>query len=60
MIVGSCNTTKPKHFLKSDIGGLQDSLLVDRDGNKYYVRKLLDNNYWMTTNLKLNIPDSYC
>lgn len=60
MIAGSCSTTKPKHFLKSDIGGLQDSLLVDRDGNKYYIRKMLDNNHWMTTNLKLNIPGSYC
>src|SRR5687767_8518571 len=38
----------------------QDSLLVDQDGNRYPVRKMPDNNLWMTTNLKLNIPDSYC
>jgi len=39
---------------------LNDSLLIDRDGNRYSVKKMLDNNLWMTTNLKLNIPDSYC
>lgn len=57
---GSCNTAKPKHLLKSNVAGLQDSLLTDSEGNKYSVKKLDDNNYWMTTNLKLNIPDSYC
>lgn len=38
----------------------QDSLLVDNDGNKYPVRILLDGNQWMTVNLKLSIPGSYC
>jgi len=40
--------------------GLNDSLLVDRDGNRYSIKKMSDNNLWMTVNLKLNIPDSYC
>ena len=38
----------------------QDSVLIDSDGNRYSVRKMPDNNLWMTTNLKLNIPESYC
>ena len=37
-----------------------DSLLVDRDGNKYPVKMMMDNNIWMTANLKVNVPNSYC
>jgi uncharacterized protein (TIGR02145 family) len=48
------------HFTKIKMVELEDSLLVDRDGNRYSVRKMIDNNLWMTTNLKVNIPDSYC
>lgn len=57
--MGSCKTFKSKHLLESDIGRLQDSLLVDREGNNYSVKELLDNNYWMTSNLNINIPGSY-
>ena len=39
---------------------MNDSQLVDRDGNKYPVKILSDNNLWMTTNLELNIVNSYC
>jgi uncharacterized protein (TIGR02145 family) len=39
---------------------LKDSLLVDREGNKYPVKIFPDHKVWMTTNLKLNIPGSYC
>ena len=58
--VGSCGTTNPRHSHNTNIAVLQDSLLVDSDGNRYPVKELLDNSLWMTTNLKLNIPDSYC
>jgi hypothetical protein len=37
-----------------------DSLLIDRDGNKYTIKLFSDNSLWMTTNLNLNISDSYC
>ena len=37
-----------------------DSLLVDKDGNKYSMKMLLDGKLWMMNNLKLQIPDSYC
>ena len=37
-----------------------DSLLLDKDGNKYPIKLLLDGNLWMTTNLKLQIEGSYC
>ena len=58
--VGFCGHlyAMPTHNMKSS--GLNDSLLIDRDGNKYSIKKMLDNNLWMTANLKLNIPDSYC
>ena len=39
---------------------VHDSVLVDRDGNKYSTILLLDGNLWMTSNLQLNIQDSYC
>ena len=56
--IGACRTLYPMHSLK--MTGLQDTLLADRDGNRYPIKKMLDNNLWMTANLKLNIPDSYC
>ena len=37
-----------------------DSLLIDRDGNKYTIKAFSDNSLWMTTNLNLNISGSYC
>jgi uncharacterized protein (TIGR02145 family) len=47
-------------FLCGSLHAQQDSFLVDRDGNRYPIKKMPDNNLWMTANLKLNIPDSYC
>lgn len=35
-------------------------MLVDKDGNRYPIRILRDNNLWMTANLKLSMPGSYC
>lgn len=58
--IGSFRAIKPMHALKMRMAGLQDSLLIDRDGNRYPIKKMLDSNIWMTANLKLNIPDSYC
>lgn len=46
--------------LKMKIGWPQDSVLVDREGNKYPLKAFPDNNLWMTSNLKLNIAGSYC
>jgi uncharacterized protein (TIGR02145 family) len=58
--VVSCSTTNQIRLQQTRSPKLNDSLLVDRDGNRYTIRKMLDNNLWMTANLKLNIPDSYC
>ena len=48
------------HGQQTRMREIQDSLLVDGDGNRYPLKKMLDNNLWMTTNLKLNISESYC
>jgi uncharacterized protein (TIGR02145 family) len=56
IVISSCRT----HAVKTKTTTLQDSSLVDSDGNKYPIKKMLDNNLWMTANLKLNIPESYC
>jgi uncharacterized protein (TIGR02145 family) len=58
--LGSCKALYSQQPHKTGTTGMQDSLLVDRDGNRYPVKKMLDNNLWMIANLKLNIPDSYC
>ena len=56
----SCNTTNQTHLQNTISHKLNDSLLLDRDGNRYSIKIFTENNIWMTTNLKLNIPDSYC
>jgi uncharacterized protein (TIGR02145 family) len=38
----------------------RDSLLRDADGNTYSLRGMLDGRTWMTDNLNLARPDSYC
>lgn len=56
----ACATTDQAHLSKSDSAGPPDSVLVDKEGNKYPIRILADSKLWMTANLNLNIPDSYC
>jgi len=41
-------------------GQQQPSTLKDRDGNTYAIRLFPDNKIWMTENLHINIPGSYC
>ena len=40
--------------------GGRDSLLRDEDGNTYVLRDMPDGRTWMTDNLSLVRPDSYC
>src|SRR6266542_6374250 len=56
----SCRTSNQMRTVKTNYVKLHDSVLVDNDGNRYSVKILRDNNLWMTANLKLNIPGSYC
>jgi uncharacterized protein (TIGR02145 family) len=37
-----------------------DSTLVDKDGNRYPIKVLLDGKLWMIANLNAKIPNSYC
>jgi uncharacterized protein (TIGR02145 family) len=59
-VAGSCGTSTQIKSGKTRSAILPDSLLADGDGNKYPIKVLLDGNLWMTANLKLNIPESYC
>lgn len=59
-IAVSCVSTNRISQPKMNSYKLNDSLLVDRDGNKYTIKAFSDNNLWMATNLKVNISDSYC
>jgi uncharacterized protein (TIGR02145 family) len=38
----------------------QSDTLKDRDGNVYSIKIMPDSKLWMTDNLKINIPKSYC
>jgi len=38
----------------------RDSLLRDADGNAYVLKAMPDGRTWMTVNLNLDRPDSYC
>jgi uncharacterized protein (TIGR02145 family) len=58
--IGSCSTSRQAHTVESSPVKLNDSLLTDRDGNRYRIKILPDGNLWMTANLKLNIPGSFC
>jgi uncharacterized protein (TIGR02145 family) len=58
--IGSCNTTSPVSQNKAAPVKKQDSVLMDKEGNTYPLKVFSDNNLWMTANLKLNIPGSYC
>ncbi|MEP7322564.1 MAG: FISUMP domain-containing protein [Saprospiraceae bacterium] len=44
----------------TELYGKEDSLLKDKEGNKYSIKIFSGNTIWMTSNLKLNIPGSYC
>lgn len=39
---------------------IKQNILVDRDDNRYRVKKMLDGNYWMIDNLRLKIPGARC
>jgi len=59
-IIYSCNTANPAHTGKASAVQSNDSVLLDSDGNTYRVKSVSDKILWMTSNLKLNIPGSYC
>jgi len=58
-VADSCSSSHQTHTGKTKFVKY-DSILVDKDGNKYHIKLLLDSNLWMTANLKLNIAGSYC
>jgi uncharacterized protein (TIGR02145 family) len=60
IVFASCGTTNRSHSRKTDSAPQSDSQLADTDGNGYTIKLLPGNNLWMTRNLALNIPDSYC
>ena len=56
----SCNTANPAHTNTTGAGKSNDSILPDSDGNRYSVKLLSDKILWMTSNLNLDVPNSYC
>ena len=60
LIFASCSTSTRTQSRQAGAVMENDSLLVDRDGNRYIIKLFIDNNLWLTSNLQLNIPGSYC
>ena len=56
----SCSTANKIQEGKTNSTKLYDSILTDKDGNRYAVKLFQRNTLWMTANLMLNITDSYC
>jgi len=59
VMICSCKTSKGVHSPGTN-STQPDSLVTDSDGNKYPVKVLLDGKLWMTSNLDVPIPNSYC
>jgi len=38
----------------------QRNMLEDKDGNVYPSKRMLDGKYWLTKNLNIKVPNSYC
>ena len=60
IITCSCNKNSQINRGKTKATKPNDTLLVDSDGNKYGTKVLMDGNLGMTSNLKLNIPNTNC
>ena len=56
----SCNTANHAQTGSIAAGKSNDSVLLDLNGNRYPVKLFSDNVLWMTSNLNLDIPQSYC
>jgi uncharacterized protein (TIGR02145 family) len=56
----SCGTNKTIQHGGTKSAKPTDSILIDRDGNKYSSKQMADGKLWMTSDLKLNLPHSYC
>lgn len=55
----SCSPASQTNGNKTTTYQPNDTLLVDKDGNRYSLKLFGSNILWMTTNLDLNIPGSY-
>ena len=59
-IFKNAQQTDMNYMLALDVPKTSDSIVVDKDGNKYPLKTLKDGNQWMMANLNLNIANSYC
>jgi uncharacterized protein (TIGR02145 family) len=57
---GSCSSTKKSEGIRTTVTIESDSVLTDKQGNSYLLKKMSDNLLWMTTNLKLKTKNSFC
>jgi len=57
-ILCSCNTANPSHTTNGRKSN--DEVLLDSDDNRYPLKSFSNDILWMTSNLNLDIPASYC
>jgi len=60
LVLGACSSMNPNIALRQEVSALKEHRVLDPDGNHYPVRKMPDDLWWMTANLNLNGPGSYC
>ena len=58
--IASCSSAKQSQDNKTTVTINSDSVLTDREGNRYLLKRMSDNLLWMTNNLKLNTKNSFC
>ena len=58
--INSCTANKQINGTKTVVTIESDSVITDRQGNSYLLKKMPDNLLWMTNNLQLNIENSFC
>ena len=56
IFLSSCQTSKQSQGTNP---AHHDTVVIDKDGNRYPVKRLKDNHLWMTANLNLNTRESY-
>ena len=60
LLSGSCSTSSKNHGIRTSVIIDSDSVLTDKQGNSYLLKRMSDNLLWMTNNLKLKTENSFC
>jgi uncharacterized protein (TIGR02145 family) len=60
VLTGSCSSARKSQGIRTSVIIDSDSVLTDKQGNSYLLKRMSDNLLWMTNNLKLKTENSFC